>query len=53
VYWNKVLRLYGARRDGVVGSWRQFYNEDLHNLKSSISGIVRLHPIFRYEFAGI
>jgi hypothetical protein len=32
---NRMLRrLCGSRRDEVTGSWRNLYNEDLHNLYS-------------------
>jgi hypothetical protein len=33
VFENKVLRrIFGPKRDGVMGGWRKLYNEELHNL---------------------
>jgi hypothetical protein len=38
----KVLwRIFGPKRDGVTGGWRQLHNEELHNLYSSPS-IIRI-----------
>jgi hypothetical protein len=30
-----VLRIFGPKRDDVIGGWRKTYNEELHNLHSS------------------
>jgi hypothetical protein len=39
---NRVLRrVFGPKREKVVGSWRRLRNEELHNLYAS-SNIVRL-----------
>jgi hypothetical protein len=39
---NKVLRrIFGQKRDGVTGGWRNLHNEELHNLYSSPS-IIRI-----------
>jgi hypothetical protein len=38
---NRVLRIFGPRRDEVAGGWRKLHNEDLHNLYSSPS-IIRM-----------
>jgi hypothetical protein len=36
VFENKVLtRIFGPKRDGVMGGWRKLHNEGLHNLYSS------------------
>jgi hypothetical protein len=42
VFENRVLRrLFGPRRDGVMGGWRKLHNEQLHNVYSSPS-IIRI-----------
>jgi hypothetical protein len=42
VFENRVLRrIFGPKKDGVMGGWRQLYNEELHNLYSSPS-IIRI-----------
>jgi hypothetical protein len=35
VFENRVLRIFGPKRDDVTGNWRKPHNEDLHNLYSS------------------
>jgi hypothetical protein len=36
VFENKVLRrIFGPKRDIVMGGWRKLHNEELHNLYSS------------------
>jgi hypothetical protein len=36
VFENRVLtKMSGPNKDEIVGSWRKFLNEELHNLKSS------------------
>jgi hypothetical protein len=35
VFENRVLRIFGPRRDEVMGEWRKLHNEELHNLCSS------------------
>jgi hypothetical protein len=32
-----LRRIFGAKRDGVMGGWRKLHNEELHNLYSSPS----------------
>jgi hypothetical protein len=33
VFENRVLRrIFGPKRDGVMGGWRKLRNEELHNL---------------------
>jgi hypothetical protein len=39
VFENKVLRIFGPKRDEVTGGWRKLHNEQLHNLYSSPSTI--------------
>jgi hypothetical protein len=36
VFQNRVLRrIFGPRRDEVMGDWRKLHNEETHNLYSS------------------
>jgi hypothetical protein len=36
VFENRVLRrIFGLKRDRVMGGWRKLHNEELHNLYSS------------------
>jgi hypothetical protein len=38
VFENRVLRrIFGPKRDEVIGGWRKLHNEDLHNLYCSPS----------------
>jgi hypothetical protein len=37
VFENRVLRIFGPKRDEVTGGWRELHNEELHNLYSSPS----------------
>jgi hypothetical protein len=40
VFENRVLRrIFGPKRDGVMGGWRKLHNEDLRHLYSSASTI--------------
>jgi hypothetical protein len=40
VFENRVLRrIFGPKRDGLMGGWRKLHNEELHNLYSSPSTI--------------
>jgi hypothetical protein len=41
VFENRVLRIFGSKRDEVTGGWRRLYNEELHNLDASPS-IIRV-----------
>jgi hypothetical protein len=41
VFENRVLRIFGPKRDEVTGGWRKQHNEELHNLYSSPS-IIRM-----------
>jgi hypothetical protein len=31
VFENRVLRIFGAKRDGVTGGWRKLHNEEFHD----------------------
>jgi hypothetical protein len=49
---NRVLgRIFGPKRDGVVGGWRELHNGELHNLYSSPSKI-RMANSRRVRWAG-
>jgi hypothetical protein len=40
---NKVLRrIFGPKRDEVIGGWRKWHNENLHNLYLS-ANIIRIN----------
>jgi hypothetical protein len=42
VFENKMLRrIFGLKRDEVMGGWRKLHNEELHNLYSSLN-IIRM-----------
>jgi hypothetical protein len=41
VFENRVLRIFGLKRDEVTGEWRKLHNEEFHNLYSSPS-IIRI-----------
>jgi hypothetical protein len=52
VFENRVLRrIFGLKRDGVMGGWRKLHNEELHNLYSSPS-IIRIIKSIRIRLAG-
>jgi hypothetical protein len=41
VFENRVLRrIFGPKRDEVIGGWRKLHNEELHNLCCSPSIII-------------
>jgi hypothetical protein len=39
VFQNRLLRIFGLKRDKVIGGTRTLNNEELHNLYSSLSAI--------------
>jgi hypothetical protein len=48
VYENRVLRrIFGPKREEVVGGWRRLHNEELHNLYPSpnIVGVIKLRRV--------
>jgi hypothetical protein len=52
VFENRVLRrIFGPKRDGVMGWWRKLYNEEIHNLYSSPS-IIRIIKSRRMRWVG-
>jgi hypothetical protein len=49
---NRLLgRIFGLKRDGVLGRWRKLHNEELHNLCSSPS-ISRIMKSRRMRWVG-
>jgi hypothetical protein len=49
---NRLLRrIYGSKRDEVMGGWRKLHNEELHNLYSS-PDIIRKIRSTRITWAG-
>jgi hypothetical protein len=51
VFENKVLRIFGPRRDEVTGDWRRLHNEELNDLYCS-PNIVRVIKSRRMRWAG-
>jgi hypothetical protein len=51
VFEKRVLgRIFGPKRDGVMGGWRKMHNGELHNLYSSPS-IMRIIKSRRMRWA--
>jgi hypothetical protein len=48
---GELMRIFGPRRDGVMGSRRKLHNEELHDLRSSPSNI-RMMKSRRMRWAG-
>jgi hypothetical protein len=46
-----MLRIFGPKRDEMVGGWRKLYNEKLHNLYSP-SNKIRMMKSRRTTYAG-
>jgi hypothetical protein len=52
VFENRVLRrIFGPKRDEVIGDWRKLHDEELHNLYCSPS-IIRIIKSRRMRWAG-
>jgi hypothetical protein len=52
VFDNKVLRrVFGPKRDKMIGGWKKLHNEKLHNLYSSPS-MIRMIKSRRMRWAG-
>jgi hypothetical protein len=52
VFENRVLRrIFGPKRDEVIGGWRKLCEEELHNLYRSPS-IIRIIKSRRMRWAG-
>jgi hypothetical protein len=53
VFENSVLRrIFGQKRNGVMGGWRKLHNEELHDLYPSPS-IIRIIKSRRMRWAGL
>jgi hypothetical protein len=50
VFENRVLRIFGPRRDEMTGDLRRLHNEELHNLYSS-PNIIRMIKSRRMRWA--
>jgi hypothetical protein len=52
VFENRVLRrIFGPKRDEVIGGWRKLHNEELHNLYCSPS-VIRMIKSRRMRWIG-
>jgi hypothetical protein len=52
VFENRVLRrIFGPKRDEVIGGWRKLHNVELHNLYGSPS-IIRIIKSGRMRWGG-
>jgi hypothetical protein len=51
VFENRVLGIFGPKRDEMTGGWRKLHNEELRNLYSSPS-IIRMFKSRRMRCAG-
>jgi hypothetical protein len=52
VFENRVLRrIFGPKRDDVMGEWRKLHNEELHNLYT-LPSIIRITKSKRMKWAG-
>jgi hypothetical protein len=53
VFEDKVLRrIFGPKRDEVIGGWRKLHNEELHNVYCSPC-IIRMIKLRRMRWAGV
>jgi hypothetical protein len=48
---KRALRVFGSKREEVMGGWRKLHNEELHNLYLSPS-IIRTIKSTRMRWAG-
>jgi hypothetical protein len=48
---NGLLRIFGLKRDEVIGGWRKLHNEELHNMYSS-PNMIRMIKSRRTRWAG-
>jgi hypothetical protein len=52
VFKNRVLRkIFGPKRDEVMGGWRKLHNEELYNLYS-LPSIIRMMKSRRMRWVG-
>jgi hypothetical protein len=52
VFENRVMRIFGRKRDEVTGEWRKLHNEELNGLYS-LPNIVRVIKSGRLRCAGM
>jgi hypothetical protein len=52
VFENRVLRLFGPKRDEMTGEWRKVHMEELRILCSSLIHIIRMIKPRRMRWAG-
>jgi len=51
VFENRVLRVFGSKRDQVTGEWRKLHNEELRDLYS-LPNVVRVVKSRRMRWVG-
>jgi hypothetical protein len=51
VFENRLLRIFGPKRDEVTGEWRKLHNEELHDLYS-LPSIIRIGKTRRMRWTG-
>jgi len=51
IFENRMLRIFGPRRDEITGEWRKLHNEELNDMCSSHK-IVRAIKSSRMSWAG-
>jgi hypothetical protein len=51
VFENRVLRIFGPKREDVAGGWRRLHNEELYNLCTS-PDIISVIKSRRIKWAG-
>jgi hypothetical protein len=51
VFENRVLRIFGPKKDEVIGGWRKLHNDETLNFHSSPS-IIRMNKSRRMRWAG-
>jgi hypothetical protein len=52
IFLNRVLRrIFGPKREEVVGGWRRLHNEELHNLYAS-PDIIRVIKSRKLQWTG-
>jgi hypothetical protein len=51
VYENRVLRIFGPKREEMAGGWGRLHNEELHNLYAS-PHIIRVIKSRRMRWVG-
>jgi hypothetical protein len=52
VFGNRVLRIFGSKRDEVMEGWRKLHKEELWDLYSSLS-IIRMIKSRRTRLLGL